>query len=212
MFATRDRAAVRRCLFGVDLIAPRIVLTPSSILFECIGAGLEDGGGWWPIRTCEVFSVLHTPQGSPVIDALAGFDPGVQIVFAGFCGALGDLPIGTIVEAATARLSRSSHNRTSVTPMQYPPVKVSTVGSMAEGTTRSRLLSQAADVVDMEVGHVFEAAAICGHDARAWLIVSDRPGERPFFETTSTELGDAPEMLARDLRGLPGWAWTSEES
>ncbi len=213
MFAACDRSAVRRCLFGVDLAAPRVVLTPSSTLFERVGDGLPDGGGWWPVRSCDAFAVVRTPQGSAVIDALASLEPDIEIVFAGFCGALKETtPVGAIVEARVGYLADTGHPRTSKSPLRFPAVEVATVRCLADGAARARQLSETADVVDMEVAHVFESAALCRHRALAWLIVSDQPLTHPFFHENSPDLFDAAVHLARDVRGLSGWSKSPEEN
>lgn len=199
-----DRSAVRRCLFGTDLRATQVILTPSSTMYTNLGAGLIEGGGWWPIRVCGSGAVVRTPQGSAVMDALAALEPGAEIVFVGFCGALGAASrhrIGAIVEAASADLLGVSLGRTSDLPFRYPAVRVVTVRSLFEGTTKAPVLESAAEVVDMEVAHVFDAATCFGHRARAWLVVSDRPGT-PFYDTTDDDILESVAQLARDARQI----------
>src|SRR5262245_41944583 len=99
------RVDVRLRLFGVPDSPPVVLLTPIRQIFEALPCDLAPRRGWWHTRCDREKLVVLTPQGSPVLDAVAALDAGTEVTWLGHAGALKLHTVGSIVEALGARVA-----------------------------------------------------------------------------------------------------------
>jgi hypothetical protein len=148
-------------------------------------------------------TVLHHPEGSRVVDAVLATNETVRaLVLVGLCGALVDLPVGTVVSASSAARWQPAGAPVPLDPLPgrtvHPVVQVDGF-LVQDGTFPSDARARGAGVVDMETyWFALTGAAERPHASlAALLVVTDRPGREPFW---AVSVPDADlERIAADL-------------
>src|SRR5262249_31521929 len=133
--------------------------------------------------------------------------PGTEIVFAGFTGSLGRLPLGGIVEVEAALWYGRRFARSSRRAMRFPPAVVDHVECLAD--SYHRWGESVADCVDMETALVYGAAHAQTLTATALLIVSDMLPDQPFFAVEPGAWRPRTAELVSSLMDLAGLVDTS---
>ncbi|AWW36002.1 hypothetical protein ADL00_02275 [Streptomyces sp. AS58] len=192
------RRTARRALLGSDEAPGSVVLTPMGRLFRAVTRQhTVRTDGWLTTGTFGAATVVWTPQGQPVADALAALEPGTHVTFVGLCGSLRRHPLGSAVAiaAAVGADGRRHHPRLGFASAVTHATNAQ-VTSFLEAEQRHAELTGLADTVDMETATVLACAEAFGLASRALLLVSDHNRSPSPFTAP-------PHPMEEALRRLP---------
>jgi hypothetical protein len=174
-FPPQIRSMVRERLFGTSDAHEQVVLTPIRRIFDSCGPTLACGSGWWPVKSRPGLLIVHTPQASPMLDAICALESDTLVTFVGFSGGGQNSPVGSVWEVAEAATfgSEDWEPRTFRGPYLFEPARAITVSCFADSIAHRQHLSAAADCVDMETALVYATCRDQCKPARSIQIVSD---------------------------------------
>lgn len=185
------RKAARRRLLGDDRPGP-VIITPMRTIHRSLRQADEGGEltGWLQAITIGAARAVLCPPGTGVTDVVAAQEPGSTIVLVGLCGALADIPIGSVLIVERARTPDGAWHRPGLPIEEASLRSVSNVqvSSLIESFQRHDELRLVAETVDMECGSVLATAERCGVRAAAILVVSDRNRDPGVFDSRIEKL------------------------
>lgn len=194
--------AVRRTLIGDVPDDVVIIATPIRSLFELVkNHGLAEvaHGGWWPRLVLGRVHAVLIPQGGAVADLCAALTPEARFALLGYAGSLtSSVGVGDLVRPASAVFPDGRGYGLTGTDAGGVQHAVVTVSNLLATYASATTLSCVATVADMECAHAAAALKRSGaHPLAAYLLVTDRWPDSPFYEQPS----NAPN-LAKGRRAV----------